>query len=181
MTVLENPAWASLTGHARFAERHGKAVRYPVDVAPFLAVPPEPDAGAWADVAALAGPGALVGVAGGNTPPPGWETVDRIPGVQLVDNGVAAAEDGRAVRLSDADVPEMLALVALTRPAAGIKARGETPFLHAAASNASAIRLYESLGSRPSPASAGNETPPNSAFSGPAACSTLAQWTLCET
>jgi predicted GNAT family acetyltransferase len=31
---------------------------------------------------------------------------------------------------------------------AGIRARGETPFLHAAASNVHAIRLYESLGFR---------------------------------
>jgi predicted GNAT family acetyltransferase len=30
--------------------------------------------------------------------------------------------------------------------AAGIKARGETPFLHAAADNTGAIRLYERLG-----------------------------------
>ena len=32
--------------------------------------------------------------------------------------------------------------------AAGIRARGQTPFLHAAASNVNAIRLYESLGFR---------------------------------
>ncbi len=30
----------------------------------------------------------------------------------------------------------------------GIRARGETPFLHTAASNATAIRLYESIGFR---------------------------------
>jgi predicted GNAT family acetyltransferase len=32
--------------------------------------------------------------------------------------------------------------------AAGIRARGEVPFMHAAASNTNAIRLYESLGFR---------------------------------
>ena len=32
--------------------------------------------------------------------------------------------------------------------AAGIRARGEVPFLHAAADNTSAIRLYEQLGFR---------------------------------
>jgi predicted GNAT family acetyltransferase len=32
--------------------------------------------------------------------------------------------------------------------AAGIRRRGETPFMHAAASNTNAIRLYESLGFR---------------------------------
>ena len=31
---------------------------------------------------------------------------------------------------------------------AGIRARGETPFLHALASNAGAVRLYESMGFR---------------------------------
>jgi predicted GNAT family acetyltransferase len=30
--------------------------------------------------------------------------------------------------------------------AAGIRARGETPFLHASAANTNAIRLYEALG-----------------------------------
>lgn len=31
--VLDNPAWAALTGpHAHFAERVGRAARYPVDV-----------------------------------------------------------------------------------------------------------------------------------------------------
>jgi predicted GNAT family acetyltransferase len=31
---------------------------------------------------------------------------------------------------------------------AGIRARGETPFLHALASNTGAVRLYESMGFR---------------------------------
>jgi Predicted acetyltransferase len=208
-SVLDHAAWRSLTGpHARFAERHGNVVRYPVDVSPFLALPPEPKPADWDDLAALAGPGAVVTVAGLPDPPPGWEVVQVIPGVQLVDDGVAAVPDGEAVRLTPDDVPEMLDLVARTRPgpflprtiemgtylgirrggrlvamagerlrppgwteisavctdpefrgqglatrlvlavAAGIRARGETPFMHAAADNTNAIRLYESLGFR---------------------------------
>jgi ribosomal protein S18 acetylase RimI-like enzyme len=141
-------------------------------------------------------------------PPAGWKVVLSIPGVQLVDVGVAVAPDDEAVSLGAPDVPEMLDLVARTEPgpflprtielgtylgirrggalvamagerlhppgwteisavctdpayrghglatrltlavAAGIRARGETPFLHAAASNVNAIRLYESLGFR---------------------------------
>ncbi|WP_236796090.1 GNAT family N-acetyltransferase [Amycolatopsis sp. GM8] len=207
--ILDNAAWASLTGpHARFAERHGQAARYPVAVAPFLAVAPDPDERVWDDIAALAGPGATVPIPGGITPPPDWDTVDRIPGVQMVDAGVAAEHDPEAVRLTAADVPQMLALVERTKPgpfrprtielgtylgirrggaliamagermhppgwteisavctdpafrghglatrlvlavAAGIRERGETPFLHASASNTNAIRLYESLGFR---------------------------------
>ncbi len=208
--VLDNPVWGALNGvHARFAEWNGLVVRYATDVAPFLAVSPgSDDPRVWADVAALAGPGAVVAVPGAIDPPPSWEVVDRIPGVQLVDDGVLAAPDDEAVRLTEADVPEMLALVERTRPgpfrprtielgaylgirragvlvamagerlhppgwteisavctdaayrgqglatrlvravAAGIRARGETPFLHAAAANTGAIRLYESLGFR---------------------------------
>lgn len=207
--VLDHAAWASLTGpHAHFAERRGDVVRYPEDVSPFLALPPDPRPSDWADLAALAGPGAVVTVAGLTDPPPGWEVVALIPGVQLAGDGVAPAPDPEAVRLKADDVPEMLDLVARTQPgpfrprtiemgvylgirrngrlvamagerlhppgwteisavctdpafrrrglatrlvravAAGIRARGETPFLHAAADNTNAIRLYESLGFR---------------------------------
>ena len=201
---------SALTGpHAHFAERRGNVLRYPVDVSPFFALPAEPTADDWADVAALAGPGAIVPLTGvTGAPPAGWELVEPIGGVQLVDDGVAAAHDPAAVRLTPADVPEMLALVGRTKPgpflprtielgtylgirrggalvamagerlhppgfteisavctdaghrgqglatrlvlavAAGIRDRGETPFLHAAADNVDAIRLYGSLGFR---------------------------------
>lgn len=207
---LDNPVHAALTGpHARFAERKGGALRYPVDVSPFVALPDGPDNRDWADLAALAGPGATVALAGGDgNPPSDWEVVWRLPGVQMVDDGVAGAPDAEAIRLTAADVPEMLALVEQTRPGpflrrtielgtylgirrdgrlvamagerlhlAGwteisavctavdvrgsglasrlvralvqqIRRRGETPLLHAAAGNANAIRLYESMGFR---------------------------------
>ncbi|WP_149826652.1 GNAT family N-acetyltransferase [Streptomyces tailanensis] len=208
--ALDNPALASLTGpHAHFAEKRGRVLRYPVDVSPWLALPDEPDAGDWADLAALAGPGAEVALAGfGGGLPAGWEATFDLAGVQLVDAGIETAPDDEAVRLGPADVPEMLDLVARTRPgpflprtvdmgtylgirrggalvamagerlhppdwteisgvctdeawrgsglgtrlilavAHGIRERGETPFLHAAAANANALRLYETLGFR---------------------------------
>jgi ribosomal protein S18 acetylase RimI-like enzyme len=116
--VLDNPAMASLTGpHARFAERRGRVLRYPVDVSPWLALPDEPDADDWADLAALAGPGAEVPLPGYRGPVPAdWEVTQRIDGVQFVDDGLAAAPDPEAVRLGPADVPEMTDLVARTRP-----------------------------------------------------------------
>jgi ribosomal protein S18 acetylase RimI-like enzyme len=115
---LDNPAWAALTGpHARFAERRGQVLRYPVDVAPFLAVPDELGGDVWHDIAALAEPGATVVIPAPPVRPPAeWEVLDRLPGVQLVDGGVEAAEDSAAVRLGPADVPEMLDLVARTKP-----------------------------------------------------------------
>jgi ribosomal protein S18 acetylase RimI-like enzyme len=115
---LDNPTWASLTGpHARFAERQGRVLRYPEDVAPFLALPDDPGEQDWLDVAELAGPGATVVLAAtAARPPSGWTVLDEIPGVQLVDEGVAAAPEPEAVRLGPADVPEMLDLVERTRP-----------------------------------------------------------------
>ncbi|MGW3264808.1 GNAT family N-acetyltransferase [Streptomyces sp. NPDC001056] len=116
--VLDNPALASLAGpHARFAERHGRVLRYPLDVSPWLALPDEPEARDWADLAALAGPGVEVPLNGycGEVPED-WEITFHMGGVQLVDDGLAAAPDAEAVRLGPADVPEMLDLVGRTRP-----------------------------------------------------------------
>lgn len=205
---LDDPVGASLTGpHAHFAERRGRILRYPADVAPWVAIPDGPRDADWADVAALAGPGGAVTITAFREPPPDdWEITFHADGVQLVDRGVAAVPCPEAVRLGPTDVPEMLDLVARTRPGpflprtvelgtylgirregvlvamAGerlhppgwseisgvctdesargqglatrlllalsheIKERGETPFLHAAASNIHAVRLYESLG-----------------------------------
>ncbi|MFF1692416.1 GNAT family N-acetyltransferase [Streptomyces sp. NPDC058257] len=207
---LDNPAYAALNGpHARFAERRGRVVRYQSDVSPWLGLPDAPEAGDWADLAALAGPGVEVPLPGVRVAvPEGWEVTFDMKGVQLVDDGVAAAPDPQAVLLGADDVPEMLDLVARTQPgpflprtvelgtylgirrggalvamagerlrppgwteisavctdpahrgeglatrlilavADGIRARGETPFLHTSARNTDAIRLYESLGFR---------------------------------
>ncbi|MFB7914548.1 GNAT family N-acetyltransferase [Streptomyces sp. NPDC056061] len=205
---LDDPVGAALTGpHAHFARRRGSILRYHPDVAPWFAVPDAPGAGDWADAAALAGPGGAVTITAFREPPPDdWEIVFHAEGVQLVDAGVAAEPFPGAVRLGPADVPEMLDLVARTRPgpflprtvelgtylgvrrdgalvamagerlrpfgwseisgvctdesargrglggalvravAHAIRERGETPFLHAAASNTGAVRLYETLG-----------------------------------
>jgi hypothetical protein len=115
---LDNPVRSSLAGpHARFAERRGNVLRYPVDVSPFLALPDQPDAADWADAAALAGPGALVALAGVRaSAPDGWQVTLIGAGVQLVDYVVEAAADGEAVRLGPGDVPEMLELAGRTKP-----------------------------------------------------------------
>ncbi|WP_415952898.1 GNAT family N-acetyltransferase [Streptomyces sp. KLOTTS4A1] len=206
--VLDNPAYDALLGpHAHLAEQCGRARRYPVDMAPWAALPDEPEARDWADLAALAGPGAEVALPGlRSMPPAGWEIDWEGLGVQLVDASVDARPDPEAVRLGADDVVDMLDLVGRTQPgpflprtvelgtylgirregrlvamagermrppgwseisavctdeafrgqglgtrlvramAAAIRARGETPFLHAAAENESAIRLYEALG-----------------------------------
>ncbi|MER7763928.1 GNAT family N-acetyltransferase [Streptomyces sp. NPDC097619] len=205
--VLDNPAWAALTGpHAPLAERYGRAARYPRDTAPFAALADPEDPRSWADLAALAGPGARVTLTGRPVPPPDWELLGSVEGVQLTGEAVRAAPDPEAVPLGPADVPEIMRLVELTRPgpfrdrtvelggylgirsggrlvalaggrmrppgwteisavcthpdhrgrglarrlvravAAVARERGEVPFLHAAAENTGAVRLYEELG-----------------------------------
>jgi len=73
--------------------------------------------------------GALVAMAGERLHPPGWTEISAVC------TDAAWRGQGLASRL-------VLAV------AAGIRARSETPFLHAAASNVNAIRLYEELGFR---------------------------------
>ncbi|GAA2488375.1 GNAT family N-acetyltransferase [Streptomyces longisporus] len=115
--LLDNPAWAALTGpHASFAERVGRAARYRQDVAPFYAVTDTGDPRAWADLATLVGPGGTASVRGVTEAPAGWEVLRTGHGVQLVDTRLRAEPDPEAVRLGPDDVPEILDLVARTQP-----------------------------------------------------------------
>ena len=118
MQILDNPAWAALTGpQAGLAERHGRSARYPTDVSPFAALADPADPAAWRDLAELAGTGAEPLLAApGLTGQPGWTHAGGASGVQLVGTGVRGAADPEALVLTAADVPEILDLVARTRP-----------------------------------------------------------------
>jgi ribosomal protein S18 acetylase RimI-like enzyme len=71
--------------------------------------------------------GKLIAMAGERMRVPGWTEISAV----CTDGGWRG--NGLATRL-------------VLTVAAGIKARGDTPFLHAAATNTNAIRLYETLG-----------------------------------
>lgn len=116
--VLDQPVWTSLLGaHRRLAERHHRAARYHPDVAGFAALSDPTDPAAWADLAALVGPGVAVALSGVTVaPPPGWQVGEDLPGVQMVDVSLDKRPDPEAVRLTRDDVPEMLDLVERTRP-----------------------------------------------------------------
>ncbi|MEV0615740.1 GNAT family N-acetyltransferase [Nonomuraea sp. NPDC050404] len=73
--------------------------------------------------------GALVAMAGERLRPPGWTEISAVC--------TEPAHRGRG-----------LATRLVLAVAAGIRERGETPFLHASAANTHAIRLYERLGFR---------------------------------
>jgi ribosomal protein S18 acetylase RimI-like enzyme len=206
--ALDNPAWGSLSGaHSWLAETDAehRAGRYPTDVAPFAALDDSSDARCWTALASVVGRSraALVGL---DTAPRPWKVSWSIPIVQMTGTAVEAAVDPEAVRLGPDDVPDMLALVARTKPGpfgprtielgnyvglrrdgalvamagermhppgwtevsavctdiahrgqglgarlvrtvvAGIRERGEEPFLHAAVDNTGAIALYERMG-----------------------------------
>lgn len=119
--VLDDPIWSALTGpQSDLAVRRPRAARFPPDVAPFAAVSDPADPAAWSDLAALAGPGGTIALAGSVTAlPAGWEVEQRLPVVQMVDDGVAV-DPGRAepgiVGLGQADLPDLLDLVRRTDP-----------------------------------------------------------------
>ncbi|OLT13149.1 GNAT family N-acetyltransferase [Pseudonocardia sp. CNS-139] len=206
---LDNSVRSALLGaHAPLARTRGRAARYRTDVSPFAALPLDATEDDWADLAALVGPDeeiALTTVAP-RPVPASWRQTFALPGVQMDGSGLDVAPDPEAVVLGEADVPEMLDLVARTRPGpfrthtrlmgtylgirrdgalvamagerlrppgwteisavctdpafrgqglatrlvravgAVIRDRGDVPFLHAAADNTGAIRLYEQIG-----------------------------------
>jgi ribosomal protein S18 acetylase RimI-like enzyme len=115
---LDNPAYAALCGaHAQFAQVRGRARRYQVDVAPFLALPSLPSAQDWQDATALVAPGTYAAVRSNGAELPGaWRAVDAFDLVQMVGERATASECPEALPLSAADVPEMLELVANTEP-----------------------------------------------------------------
>ncbi len=116
--LLDNPAYAALCGaHARFAHVRGRACRYPVDVAPFLALPSSPTAQDWRDAADLVAPGTYAAVRySGAELPDAWQAVEAFDLVQMIGERVTGGDCSEAIRLGAADVPEMLELVAQTEP-----------------------------------------------------------------
>ncbi len=124
MHALDNPAWSALTGSQRVhGEVAGTVARYLPDVSPFGAFEDVPGPDDWSAMAALIGPGSVVITTSCTaTPPAGWTVEYDGPAVQLTGESLVDAPppvppDGtEVVELGDADVPDMLGLVALARP-----------------------------------------------------------------
>ncbi|GGP96640.1 GNAT family N-acetyltransferase [Streptomyces roseolilacinus] len=123
LAALDDPVGESLRGHhAHLARRLGRAATYLPGAATFSAVSAEAEAQEWADLARLLGGGVLADMFGcAATPPSDWEPVFALEGRQMVWAGgrpgrprAEAATD--VVELGADSVPEMLDLVARTRP-----------------------------------------------------------------
>jgi ribosomal protein S18 acetylase RimI-like enzyme len=109
---------ASLTGpHESFAEILGGARRYPSEIAPFLALPDQPSEQDWRDAAALIGSGHTAALIRPALPLPDFLKIDRqFDLVQFIAPPSLGEDDPELTELGRDDVPDMLALVALTDP-----------------------------------------------------------------
>ena len=118
MEPLDNPAWHALTGQqAHFAQGSGLALRYDPEVSVFGALPLAPPAEAWDALRNLIGDGAaLLFQAAEIHAPEGWQAVMRLPGHQMVATERIGKPDDAFIPLSTPDVPDMLDLVARTKP-----------------------------------------------------------------
>lgn len=115
--ILDDPVSISLSGfHAHLAEACGRVQRYPADVSPFLALPPDPTGDDWAAVEQLLGSSQAI-VFGSTELTPTFPAISQSLGlVQMISRDVAGAIDPEVELLTEADVPEMLTLTALTKP-----------------------------------------------------------------
>lgn len=119
--ALDDPVGESLRGHHRhLARRVDQAAGYLPEVATFCTVTAAGPAG-WADLRRLLGRGELADLFSlPATPPPDWDPVFALDGLQLVRPAGAGschpAADPQIVELGADDVPDMLRLVARTRP-----------------------------------------------------------------
>jgi predicted GNAT family acetyltransferase len=118
--ALDNPFWSSLTtGHAHFALGGTLARRYPADISPIAGLSaPEP-----ANITALEAVvdvGDDMATVARSMPklPPHWEILYESRLTQMIRSEQTPLPEGDvdASTLGPADVPEMLALVELTKP-----------------------------------------------------------------
>ncbi|MGJ7905885.1 GNAT family N-acetyltransferase [Actinopolyspora sp. H202] len=123
--VLDDPVGESLRGHhAHLARLVGRAATYTPEVATFCALPSDPGLDSWSELAELLGRGELADMFScPATPPPDWEPVFSLEGLQMILSGDGRAEEhGDAARapsvveLGADDVPEMLDLTERTAP-----------------------------------------------------------------
>ncbi len=115
---FRNPVLQSLTGpHRGWAEQRGRVLRYPPDVAPFLAVPDDATPEDWADAANLLGRGSGFLVGGSaRSVPASWREVESLEAYLMAPEERIGAPAAAVRRLGARDRPAMLDLAAAARP-----------------------------------------------------------------
>lgn len=122
LSVLDRPIWQALsTRHAQWAEGDDLAKRYPAAVTSLAALR-QPDAAAFAALESLAGPDNVVALFLDEVPqlPEGWSVIASGPLAQMVcvdpEKVLRHPIGEEVVAMAVADVDDMVALTALTRP-----------------------------------------------------------------
>lgn len=113
--LLDNPIWSALSGpHAALSMGDERARRYDPDFTSLAAVAPDAELSALNTIASLG----TIGICTTTEPhiPAGWQVLDQFAVAQMVCDRLIDRDLPSYVLLSDADVPEMIALVKLTRP-----------------------------------------------------------------
>ncbi|WP_062294636.1 GNAT family N-acetyltransferase [Demequina phytophila] len=114
---LDNPAFHALSGaHRPLGIRRGEAARYRRTVAPFAALPPQPTAQDWADLAAVTGQDEVVLFGLPVEVADGWEELGRFDVVQMTAPDGFGRTHPDVVRLTAEDAPAMVDLVAEAQP-----------------------------------------------------------------
>jgi ribosomal protein S18 acetylase RimI-like enzyme len=118
-SVLDNPAWASLTGaHSGLATGGDLARFYEPDVSVFAGLSDVGDSAAWAELAAIAKPGQSFGVISVHEYelPAGWERPFGGTGLQMIGPAVSGQPDSETTPLTVEHVEAVLELIDITRP-----------------------------------------------------------------
>ena len=114
---LDNAVLHSLLGrHRNIALRDGRVARFAPDVGPFMAVPDDAEDADWQALARLTRgvPGLLFRPT--SDLPADWKVLHQIDGLQMVGLRTRAWTADDVSVLGPADVPDMLALAAVTSP-----------------------------------------------------------------
>jgi GNAT superfamily N-acetyltransferase len=116
--LLDNPIWhALLTEQAYLAQDNCLAKRFPRDVAPFAAMQDQSPAEYQSLAELLSGDVAALALDAPPVLPAGWSMRESGEMYQMVFDGPSPAPSNQVFRkLTEADVPEMLALTRLTEP-----------------------------------------------------------------
>lgn len=114
---LDNPAYGALAGpHRSMAIQKGASYRYPHEVAPFMALPDQPSSEDWNNIVDIADKDPIVLMRAEIQCPQNWTVTRSLQGFQMLAPEGLRAEAGDVVMLHQEDVPDMLALTALTAP-----------------------------------------------------------------
>src|SRR5215475_8775625 len=119
MHALDNPIWQALTtSQAEFAESRDQARRFPPEVT-LLGAFSSPSSAAYDALAELLSSDEVVALLLETqvATPAGWTIVEAAPFLQMIyQDSKPPVLSPELIELTEADVPEMLALVTLTQP-----------------------------------------------------------------